>query len=50
MAGFLPDTSCLVAAVCAWHEHHHRAGEELERAMGLTIPHSLLLRAAQVFQ
>lgn len=33
MAGFLPDTSCLVAAVCAWHEHHHRAGEELERRL-----------------
>ena len=22
MTRFLPDTSCLVAAVCSWHEHH----------------------------
>jgi hypothetical protein len=19
---FLPDTSCMIAAVCSWHEHH----------------------------
>ena len=25
MAAFLPDTSCMVAAVCSWHEHHERA-------------------------
>lgn len=31
MPGFLPDTSCMVAAVCAWHEHHERAAEEIER-------------------
>ena len=50
MAGFLSDTSCLVAAVCAWREHHHRAGEELGRAMGFATPHSLPLRADQVLQ
>jgi len=27
MPGFLPDTSCMVAAVCPWHEHHDRARE-----------------------
>ena len=33
MPGFLPDTSCMVAAVCAWHEHHARAREEIERRL-----------------
>jgi predicted nucleic acid-binding protein len=28
---FLPDTSCLVAAVCSWHEHHSATVEELAR-------------------
>jgi predicted nucleic acid-binding protein len=28
---FLPDTSCLVAAVCSWHEHHEATAEELAR-------------------
>jgi predicted nucleic acid-binding protein len=28
---FLPDTSCLVAAVCSWHEHHSATVEELIR-------------------
>jgi predicted nucleic acid-binding protein len=28
---FLPDTSCLVAAVCSWHEHHARTVAELNR-------------------
>ena len=28
---FLPDTSCLVAAVCAWHEHHAATVRELAR-------------------
>lgn len=31
MAGFLPDTSCMVATVCTWHTHHSRITEELER-------------------
>lgn len=29
-AVFLPDTSCMVAAVCAWHEHHEAAANEIE--------------------
>ena len=28
---FLPDTSCLVAAVCSWHEHHQATSAELSR-------------------
>jgi len=35
MAGFLPDTSCMVAAVCTWHEHHGRAAAELNRRLSL---------------
>jgi predicted nucleic acid-binding protein len=31
--GFLPDTSCMVAAVCAWHEHHEAAQSELTRRL-----------------
>lgn len=26
---YLPDTSCLVAAVCSWHEHHEATAGEL---------------------
>ena len=31
MSGYLLDTSCLVAAVCTWHEHHVATRKELER-------------------
>ncbi|MDQ3700295.1 MAG: PIN domain-containing protein [Chloroflexota bacterium] len=31
MARFLPDTSCIVAALCSWHEHHSAAAEALNR-------------------
>jgi predicted nucleic acid-binding protein len=31
MRRFLPDTSCLVAAVCSWHELHAPTVEELVR-------------------
>lgn len=31
MAGFLPDTSCMVPALCSWHEHHERAVREMSR-------------------
>jgi predicted nucleic acid-binding protein len=31
--GFLPDTSCIVAAVCGWHEHHAAAASEIERRL-----------------
>ncbi|HSE96236.1 MAG TPA: PIN domain-containing protein [Methylomirabilota bacterium] len=34
MPGFLPDTSCMVPAVCAWHEHHRAAQSELSRRLG----------------
>ena len=30
-AVFVADTSCMVAAICSWHEHHARAVAELER-------------------
>jgi hypothetical protein len=33
MPHFLPDTSCLVAGLCAWHEHHERAAREIERRL-----------------
>ena len=33
MPRFLPDTSCLVAALCAWHEHYERAAREIERRL-----------------
>ena len=31
MATFALDTSCMVAAVCAWHEHHRAAAAGIER-------------------
>lgn len=31
MTRFVPDTNCMIAAVCTWHEHHERAAEEIER-------------------
>jgi predicted nucleic acid-binding protein len=31
MTRFVPDTNCMIAAVCSWHEHHERAAEEIER-------------------
>ena len=31
MSRYLCDTSCLVATVCKWHEHHVRTVFELER-------------------
>lgn len=31
MSRYLCDTSCLVAAVCSWHEHHERTRTEIER-------------------
>jgi predicted nucleic acid-binding protein len=27
---FLPDTSCMIAAVCSWYEHHEAAANEIE--------------------
>lgn len=31
---FFVDTSCIVAAVCAWHSHHRQAAAEMERRFG----------------
>ena len=45
MPGFLPDTSVLVAAFCAWHEHHEAALAALERQ---TRQRKRLLLAAPV--
>jgi predicted nucleic acid-binding protein len=33
MPSFLLDTSCIVAAVCSWHEHHARANTEIEKRL-----------------
>ena len=33
MARFLPDTSCMIAALCAWHEHHEAAAAELNQRL-----------------
>lgn len=30
MKRFLPDTSCLIALLCSWHEHHERTRKALE--------------------
>ncbi len=30
---FLPNTSCIIAAVCAWHERHKEAAREIERRL-----------------
>ena len=31
---FALDTSCMIAAVCAWHEKHAAAAREIERRLG----------------
>ena len=31
MSRYLCDTNCLVAVLCAWHQHHERTLAELER-------------------
>ena len=33
MGRFLCDSSCLVATVCGWHEHHTRTIAEIERRL-----------------
>lgn len=30
---FAPDTSCMVAAICSWHEHHAAAASEINRRL-----------------
>ena len=32
-ATFFVDTSCIIAAVCGWHEHHPQAAAEIERRL-----------------
>jgi len=34
---FLPDTSCLIAAVCAWHEHHEASANEIENRLAARV-------------
>jgi predicted nucleic acid-binding protein len=34
----LPDTSCMVAAVCGWHEHHDPAQQEIARRLRQAEP------------
>ena len=52
MAVFLPDTSCMVAALCAWHEHHGAAANEinhrLERQESLIVAAPALVEAYAV--
>jgi predicted nucleic acid-binding protein len=43
----MPDTSCIVAAVCSWHEHHGRAAGAIEERLSRKRPmliaaHSLI--------
>lgn len=33
MAVFLPDTDCMIAAICAWHEHHEDAAKEVQQRL-----------------
>jgi len=33
-ATFFTDTSCIIAAVCGWHQHHPRAAAEIGRRLG----------------
>ena len=51
-AVFMLDTSCMVAAVCSWHEHHAPAAAEIERRLArgerLAIPGPALVEAYAV--
>lgn len=38
MPGFSPDTSCMIAAVCAWHEDHEASRNEIERRLRQAEP------------
>jgi len=33
MAGFLPDSDCMIATVSTWHAHHRRAIAEIDRRL-----------------
>jgi predicted nucleic acid-binding protein len=49
---FALDTSCIVAAVCAWHEHHSAAAGAIERRLTrgerLAVPAAALVEAYAV--
>lgn len=52
MPRFLPDTSCMVAAVCTWHVHHARAAREIEHRLaggeGIVVAAPALVEAYSV--
>ena len=48
MSRYLCDTSCLVAAVCTWHEHHERTHREIERRV--RADEVLVLAAHSLFE
>ena len=52
VAIFAVDTSCMVAAVCSWHEHHQAAAAEIERRLDrrerLSVPAPALVEAYAV--
>jgi predicted nucleic acid-binding protein len=52
VAIFAIDTSCIVAAVCAWHEHHDAAAAEIDRRIArgehLAVPAPALVEAYAV--
>lgn len=49
---FILDTSCMIAAICTWHEHHAPAAAELERRLDrgeqLAIPAPALVESYAV--
>lgn len=51
-AAFALDSSCMVAAVCSWHERHEAVTAEIERRLdtgaGLAIPAHALLETYSV--
>jgi predicted nucleic acid-binding protein len=52
VATFAVDTSCMVAAVCSWHEHHEPAAAEIERRLArrerLCVPAPALIESYAV--
>jgi predicted nucleic acid-binding protein len=52
VTAFAVDTSCMVAAVCTWHEHHAAAVNEIERRLArgerLAVPAPALVEAYAV--
>lgn len=48
MPRFLPDTNCMVAALCDWHVHHERAAGEIRRR--LTDGEAMVIAAPTVIE